>query len=292
MKAEPAPTPRRPSARHCPELLNRGPTPAERLSHFARAGEKLARLLGEGFAPLQGGSPPVLRRLPVQECDAAALAGMIAPLAGNFLLTAGSAATPLLVSFQAEGVLHLLDCAFGGPGEVPSPLPREFPFSAGLMLHRLEGLAASTLTMALETEFLPKARADRLAELAPFAKNARLAVLPIEATRTGCPNWTVLIAAPLASLEVLFDHGERTPVVRTRPHSATGEVFGDLPLTLSAVLVDMRMGVSALSELQPGQVLPVSVARSVPLRIGEATVAHGTIGALDDRVAVQVTHTF
>lgn len=292
MKAEPDLIPRRPFARHCPELLNRGPTPAERLSHFARAGERLARLLGEGFAPLQGGNPPVLRCLPVQECDIAALSGMIAPLAGNCLLTAGSAAAPLLVSFQAEGVLHLLDCAFGGPGEVPSPLPGEFPFSAGLMLHRLEGLAASTLTKALETEFMPKARADRLAELPAFAKDTRLAVLPIEATRASGPNWTITIAAPLALLEALFDHGERTPAPCAQPHSATGEVFGDLPLTLSAVLVDMRVAVSALSELQPGQVLPVSVARSVPLRIGEATVAHGTIGALDDRVAVQVTHAF
>jgi flagellar motor switch protein FliM len=39
-------------------------------------------------------------------------------------------------------------------------------------------------------------------------------------------------------------------------------------------------------------VLPVSVARHVPLRVGEATIAHGTVGTLDDRVAVQITSAF
>jgi flagellar motor switch protein FliM len=34
------------------------------------------------------------------------------------------------------------------------------------------------------------------------------------------------------------------------------------------------------------------VARNVPLRIGTRTIAHGTIGALDERVAVQITQAF
>jgi flagellar motor switch protein FliM len=70
------------------------------------------------------------------------------------------------------------------------------------------------------------------------------------------------------------------------------EPFGAVPLTISAVLVDMRIGFAALSNLQPGQILPVAVARSVPLKIGDKTVAHGTIGAMDDRVAVQITQAF
>lgn len=292
MNAEHTPTLGRPLVRHCPELLKRGPTPAERMSHFAHAGEKLARLLGNELAPLQGGHAPAMRCLPVQECDVATLEASIAPLAGNCLLAVSPGGMPLLVSFQAEGVLRLLDCAFGGPGEVSSPLPEAFPFSAGLMLRRLEELAASALTTALGAEFLPKARSDRFAELPPFPKGTQLAVLTVEVRHGSSLNWNVTIAAPLASLEALFDHGERRPPVRTQPHSAIGDVFGDLPLALSAVLVDMRMPVSALFALRPGQVLPVSVARSVPLRIGVTAIAHGTIGALDDRVAVQVTEAF
>lgn len=54
----------------------------------------------------------------------------------------------------------------------------------------------------------------------------------------------------------------------------------------------MRIPFSSLSTLKPGQLLPVAVARSVPLTIGDKVVAHGTVGEMDDRVAVQITHAF
>ena len=54
----------------------------------------------------------------------------------------------------------------------------------------------------------------------------------------------------------------------------------------------MALPVSAIAALVPGQILPVTVARNVPLWIGETQIAHGTIGALDERIAVQITHAF
>ena len=35
-----------------------------------------------------------------------------------------------------------------------------------------------------------------------------------------------------------------------------------------------------------------SVARAVPLRVGGHTIAHGTVGTVDDRVAIQITNAF
>jgi flagellar motor switch protein FliM len=291
MKPENAFIAERAAATHCPELFRRGPTPADLLSQFAGAGERMVRLLAECFAPIQGGYAPTLRCLPVQECDAAALADKIAPLAGNCVLDAGGG-IPLLATFQAEGVFHLLDRSFGGPGEVPKPLPETFPYSAELMMYRLEATAAASLTKALGIEVSPKARSERYVELSPFAKDTPLALLPIEATQAGGMSWTVTIAAPLEALEALFGRGEASHVPRSGRHHPAEAPFAALPLTLSAVLVDMRMAVSALSELRPGQILPVSVARSVPLRVGDTTIGHGTVGALDDRVALQLTLTF
>jgi flagellar motor switch protein FliM len=54
-------------------------------------------------------------------------------------------------------------------------------------------------------------------------------------------------------------------------------------------LVDVALPLSAISRLEIGQVLAVPVARMVPLRVAGRTVAHGSIGAVDDRVAVQIT---
>ena len=54
----------------------------------------------------------------------------------------------------------------------------------------------------------------------------------------------------------------------------------------------MRIPFSVIAGLEVGQVLPVAVARQVPLRVGAATVAHGIVGAVDDRVAVQITRAY
>ena len=73
------------------------------------------------------------------------------------------------------------------------------------------------------------------------------------------------------------------------PHAAP---FSAMPLPLTARLVDMAMPLSRLSRLSVGDVLPVAVARQVPLHLGGKTIARGTIGAMDDRVAVQLTEAF
>jgi flagellar motor switch protein FliM len=62
-----------------------------------------------------------------------------------------------------------------------------------------------------------------------------------------------------------------------------------MPLTLRAVLVDIPLPLSALGALEVGQILMVPLARAVPLHIAGCTIARGTIGAVDDRVAIQLS---
>jgi flagellar motor switch protein FliM len=52
----------------------------------------------------------------------------------------------------------------------------------------------------------------------------------------------------------------------------------------------MKVPLATVSRLEPGMVLPVAVARAVPIHAGAAVIAHGTVGAQDDRVAVKLTH--
>ena len=54
----------------------------------------------------------------------------------------------------------------------------------------------------------------------------------------------------------------------------------------------MQMPLSRLATLEVGDVLPVAVARSVPLWAGERAIAAGAAGALDDRVALRLTQAF
>lgn len=290
----------RPLARHCPELLRPAPAAGELLPALAQLGERLARSFAGGMARLSGGDAPAVRSEARRECTMGELAAEIAPLAANSLLAAETRNAPFLASLEAAAVLRLVDRAFGGRGDVSSPLPDAFPLSAELLITRLEGIIAAAAGEALGAQSDGAIRVLRrdgsLAQLAPFAGETQLIALTLEVQEApSSPPWKLTLAFPVASLSELFGHGERPAGAKAGPRveaNPAEEPFGDMPLTVTAVLVDMRIGFSALSALQPGQILPVAVARSVPLKIGDKTIAHGTIGEVDDRVAVQITHAF
>ena len=290
----------RPLAEHCQELLARGnaAAPADLLPALAKLGERFSRVLAAALAPLSGGNVPALRCAEPRAVAMAELTATVAPLAANSLMAAGPDAL-LLASLDAAGVLRIVDRAYGGRGHVPSPLPEEFPLSAELMIGRLETVVAGALATVLGGEDIapvqPLRRDGSLAALAPFAGSEMLTVLTIDIEEPGHPAWQVTLAFPQATLVALFGHETDSPARRPGtgfPPNPSDEPFGDMPLPVSAVLVDMRMAFSTLSALQVGQILPVAVARSVPLKIGDKTIAHGTIGAVDDRVAVQISKAF
>ena len=300
MKPERAFVAERAITQHCPQLLRGGDSAPETLvPRLAAIGEPLARALAKALAPMSGAGdePPAVRCGEVRSAVPAELMPGIAPLAANCLLAAGSPDHALLLSIEAKAVLRLIDRAFGGRGEAPAQMPDAFPLSAELLIARLERLIAGCLAQALgdSVAFECLRRDGSLDRLAPFAEGTPLAVLAIEVTETGGGAWQMTLAIPHATLPALLDgrkRAESSPAASDPARDPLAAPFGDMPLTVRAVLVDMPLPVSALSRLAPGQVLPVTVARSIPLRIGERTVAHGTVGALDECVAVQITQAY
>ena len=296
MKPERALIAERAAAQHCAELLNRGPAASDLLPLLGQAGQRLARLLPGALAELCGGEAPSVTATPPREASMADLLRDLDELAANSLLAAGAQDTPLLASLDGYAVLRLVDRAFGGKGEAPVLLPEAFPMSAQLMIQRLEALVAAQLAAALGSNDPAAVRALRrdgkLADLAPFPADAALAVLKLEVMEGMRVPWRITLALPLGALAVLLGHDGRAPVVRAAnsgPADPAAAPFADLPLPLRAVLVDMAVPLAAISKLEPGVVLPVAVARAVPLHIGTTLIARGTVGAQDDRVAVKLT---
>ncbi|MCB2076674.1 MAG: FliM/FliN family flagellar motor switch protein [Novosphingobium sp.] len=288
----------RPLARHCPELLkSSAPVAADLLPLLAQAGETIAARFAEGLSRLSGSGRPRVRASEPRKANFDDLSAQIAPLAANSLVCAGHGNAELLVSFEAEVVFRLLDRAFGGSGEAPSPLPEAFPLSGELFVTRLEAIAATALDGALGAGS-QAARVLRhhasLERLLPFAPATALSVLTLDVEEAGGDGWSVTIAVPVASIGLLIDCGDgasKAPGKR-EPANPASEPFADMPIPVSAVLVDMAVPFAKLSALRPGDVLPVSVARKVPLKVGGKTIAHGTVGSLDDCVAVQITQAF
>lgn len=295
MKSDHAFVPERAAAQHCPELLRRGPEPVDLSASLARLAERFARALAPTLAPLVGGEAPEIAVQPPRDLSETELGGEIGALAANSLYATGVPGVTLLGSIEGAGLLRLVDRAFGGSGEAPKTLPATFPLSAELMIGKLETLVAGALAQALghkgESEIRPLRRDASFAELAPFPAGARIAVLCCEVTQGARAPWTLTLALPQTMLAKLLGSGDGAPAGSGAPRSAdpAAAPFADVPLPLTATLVDMPVSLAAISALEPGSVLPVAVARAVPLSIGGAIVARGTIGAQDDRIAVQLT---
>jgi len=288
----------RPLAQHCPELLRPAPTASEMLPTLAQLGDRLARALAAGLAKLAGGEPPAVQRGEPRECAMSEIAEGIAPLAANSLMTLDTRKTPFLASVEAAAVFRMVDRAFGGRGQVPEPLPAAFPMSAELLIGRLEEVIARTITEALGPQADGAIRAlnrdGSLEVLAPFAAETPMIALTLDVHESApSMTWQLTLAFPVSSLTGIFGEAQPAPKPGQRNEANPAEEpFGDVPLTVIGLLVDMRIGFSKLSALKPGDILPVAVARRVPLTVGDKVVAHGSIGEVDDRVAVQITHAF
>ncbi len=308
MKPEHAFIAERALARHCPELLGRGPDHAELLPLLERVGERLGRRLAGALAPLLGGEAPLVRCSALREGAMSMLRDNAHALTANSLFAVGPGEAPLLVAIDAAAIFRIVDRAFGGKGAAPRPLPEAFPMAAELMIARLETMVAAQITGALDAvtdgiaamagvrAIVPLRRDGSLAQLAPFPEDQLLAILAMEVKESDGLPWTLTLAMPVTALPALFGMaGAAAPTPRSRMRlqdSAMTAPFADLPLTLSAQIVDMVLPFARVAALAPGQILPVTVARSVPLCVGEMAIAHGTIGAVDDCVAIQITAAF
>lgn len=290
MKPERAFVAERVAAQHCAELLRRGPEPAELLPALHRLGDKIARQLAPALAALLGGEEPAVTPLAPLEQSEIELTQAVGMLAANSLLATTAPGVTLLASVDGLAMLRLVDRAFGGKGEASGPLPECFPHSAELMIAKVEALLAKVLGAALGQGELRALRRDpRLSELAPFPAGAKLAVLPIEVMEGAKAPWKLVIALPLVQLPKLLggtDTGAPRGPGAADPAAAP---FADVPLPLTARLVDMKVPLSIIAALEPGQVLPVAVARAVPIAIGEHVIARGTVGTQDDCVALKLT---
>lgn len=281
----------RAAAQHCEALLRTVPK-ADPLIAFARFGERLAEVLPSALAPWHGALPPVVACGTARECDAAELGAGIGSLASNCLLGCAGQGHPLVLAIGAPAVFSLIDRAFGGRGAVPDPLPSAFPGSGDVLIQRIEQLIAERIGVALEQPVRRLQGDASFARVAPFAPACRVAALDIAISGDrALENWSFTIAAPLDAIAHLCGDGGHAAKPPRAPFAAdpAAEPFGAVPLHLCAVLVETQVPVSALAALEVGSVLPVAVARKVPLRIGGRTIAHGTIGELDDRAALQIS---
>ncbi|MBB3938554.1 flagellar motor switch protein FliM [Novosphingobium fluoreni] len=285
------------AAQHCAELL--GPTTpsvAELAPSLALLSGRLALAFAGGLARLSGTEEPSVRPDAPRTLLASQLGHEAPDLASYAVLGIGPERHQVLLTCAADPVFRLVDRAFGGRGVVPKPLPQSFPLSAELLVQRLEQTLAAALQEALGGALAatPLQRDTRLSQIAPFTPDETVFELSMAVEEPGCEPWVLSLTFPQATLAALFAGRERKLPKLSTPHSPDpmSEPYASLPITLNATVVDMMVPFTRLAALQVGDVIPVAIARQVPLKAGERTIAVGSIGEFEDRVAIQINTAF
>ncbi len=275
-------------AQHSAALLRRA-APVRRAGAdvlAAALGKRIAAALGKPLAPFLAGAVPAI------SCGEARIGPCDGPgehLAASFSFTSGANKPLIYASIEASALAGLVERCFGGPSHDT---------------HKASG-RASPAPMTPAATLLARRIAARLAEIL----SAAVGCAPLEAQGPGA---AIAIPGRTAQFELIIAEGEREPwkiklalscdlleaiADPAAARAATGPRGGDpaalpwsaISLPLRAVLVDMAVPLGTVAALSPGMVIPVSVARRVPLKIGGRIVGHGDVGVFDDCAALRLT---
>ncbi|PKP65822.1 MAG: hypothetical protein CVT85_05040 [Alphaproteobacteria bacterium HGW-Alphaproteobacteria-7] len=291
----------RAAAQHCPELTGhgeaRGPRPEERAELLTAWRRDLARALADDLSPLLSDDRlEVTIDEPDQLTGAEALE-RIGALAANSLLRVGAGGgaggETALLSFDFATALALTERSFGGEGRTADNAPETLPRSAALMVEEAATMIAQTMTRASYADARGEVmiRSENAARLKPFAPDAACLMFTLViANQQGC-TWRASLVVTAERMDRLLPGAARTPGPRAdrRPANGTAAPFANVPLSLHAVLAEFDLSLARLQTLSPGDSIPLTMGRQVPLMVGEQVLAFGSIGTADDRMAIRLT---
>lgn len=291
--------PARAIAQHCAELTERGPRPEERAEQLAAWRRDVAREVGQDMAQLLSGTKLEAQLGEPRPMRGQAVFDRIGAVAANSLLRCGLAGQTVLLSFSVATAIALTDRSFGGTGEPDKEPAQSLPRSAGLLVEQAARIIAQAIARvstasaaADEVEGDVIIRSESASRLKPFTPVSECMVFELSLRAADGISWTGTLAMSsecLASL--LLGIGSEAP----------GKDLGDaqtdpqdtaliaIPLSLRAVLAEFDLSLSQLDRLAPGDRIPLAVARDIPLRVGHQLVASGSLGTMEDRMALRLT---
>lgn len=283
----------RPVARHCPEVFDRADR-AEAPSRFADAGPDFARVLAHALGGLMGG---VRLRIACSQADEVALDSLPDRPGGaamHSLLRFAVLDVVMRVSVAIPDLLILTDRVFGGGGDLANPLPEDLPLTADLVAAELENAVAAACQAGFAPVARPEsvARAKDAARLGPLGKGAVCKLFTLTVSEPDRPDWCIHFAMCSEAFSALFAAEQRRVPAVKRSADPLRAPFAEVPLPIKAVVAEFSLPVTRLSRLKIGDTIPLALSREVPLKISETTIAYGSIGAADERVAVQLTRVF
>ena len=280
-------------AQHCAELFASEPSDEEQAADFAAFAARLERTLKERLASQLGGDTLAIACEDVGKRTAGSLFKAIGAAAANMLLDCGANKPPLIISFDYGAALALTEQAFGGEVRAVEADLAELPRSAWLVLENIAAQIGDSFAEAAEWSGSRRVLRshENVAKLDALSKNAKCLVWPTSLKLAGDVELPFRLVTLEAAFLDCFDGSAGSGEGQTAGLDAAAQLsqFGGLPLPMRAVLAEMAIPVSHLARLKPGDFIPFSPRREVPLMMGDKAIARGRIGTLDDEVALNVT---
>ncbi|ANI78422.1 MULTISPECIES: flagellar motor switch protein FliM [Sphingobium] len=266
------------------------------LSGLDRLGEKLGRRLRALIEPISGVRPHVgvadarVLDFATWSADVPAFTSIgvyrIAPLKGQMLLR-----------IDAAMISTLVDCFYGGLGNRPLPARGEFTPTEDRLISRIsEGLIARLVDswadiLPLEPGLIIREAGIGFASAAQPGEQMVLQRFMLSIARD--QEWPIDLLFPLSSLRAVEPlMGAKAPAdeERTDPiwQARVANRMRDIRLPARTVLARPNLSLADLMQLKAGDIIPVTISRSLPLIVGDRIVAHGSIGDQDGRAAFQI----
>ncbi len=283
-------------AQHCQELLPPALPQRDLLADYSALTRDIAAELAESMAGVASGGPISISCGDPGQLNTTAFINRSDSHTAHCVIDLPGTGT-ILFSINHGAALALTDRAYGGTGEVPDPLPAALPRSADMTLHQLEAAWCAGLSKALSTDAPPQVarRGGEVGRLDPFRGQAECVQIELSVAQDDHATWAITLSASLPDLRRLVGRHLQSAGQAGVVHAANDPMaapFGEVSLRARAVLAQLPISLARASALAPGDIIPLAIAREVPLQIGGLTIGLGTIGALDDRVALQITRPF
>lgn len=293
--------PARIAAQHCAELVRRGPRPEERAALLLAWRRDLSRQLADDMGGLLSGDRLEVRVDEPETVSGSEVFARIGPMAANSLLRCGAARETALLSFDFATAIALTDRSFGGDGRVDPQAPDQLPRSAALLVDEAAMMIAQAVTLASLGDDAPAAaraargevivRSESAPRLKPFTPDTPCVLLTLVLAGDEGREWRALLALPADRFDHLLPGTAAQGIAAERKGQPDPGAmpFAAIPMALQAVLAEFDLSLARLQTLSPGEEIPLTIARQVPLRLGDAVLAFGSIGTIEDRMAVRLT---
>ncbi|WP_250890114.1 flagellar motor switch protein FliM [Sphingobium nicotianae] len=274
-----------------------GNQPAAVLGGMEKLGDRLAKRLRAIIEPYSGGRPLVSAR-PLDNTMFMMWDACVPSFVSLSLYRLHPIKGPVTLRVDADLVTQLVDRFYGGHSSRGAGDRREFtPTETRLAVRIAETVVAALVDCWSElapVEAVLLGRETNVGQAEIMAGEAEVVVQAFEIDLGDKHHTTIEIVYPKDGLAALDIAGtDKSAAQDTRPADPVWQAglanrLDDVRFPARTVLARPNLKIAELVALKPGDIIPIHIARHLPLLIGERVFAHGSIGEQDGCAAFMI----